>query len=77
MNNKLYQLKESLAELEHQQWMAWARDLLEKENISNEIRDRWEVYFVPYAELPEKIKERDRVYAQKSLDIMKKYTEIN
>jgi hypothetical protein len=64
------ELIEKLAELEHQQWMAWAKKVLERENISPETRSRWESYFVPYADLPDDIQEFDREYARKAIDIL-------
>ncbi len=57
--------------LEHEQWMAWAQHILATENISEEIRKRWEADFVPYAELPEPVKNLDRPFARKSLGIIK------
>jgi hypothetical protein len=64
------ELLEKLAELEHQQWMAWAKKVLERENISPETRSRWESCFVPYADLPDDIQEFDREYARKAIDIL-------
>ena len=62
---------EQLADLEHQQWMAWAKALLKSEpGISKERKERWEKLFVPYSELSEDSKEQDRVYARKILEII-------
>lgn len=71
MNDK--DLLEKLAELEHEQWMTWAKKILETENISIETRTRWAKYFVPYSELSEEVKELDLSFAQKSFNIFKKY----
>ena len=63
---------EALADLEHEQWMEWAKALLKSEpGISEARRKRWEKLFVPYSELSEESKEQDRVYARKVLDIIK------
>ena len=70
MNLDNKELLEKLAELEHQQWMAWASKVLETENISDETRKRWESYFVPYVDLPDNIEELDRNYARKVLKIL-------
>jgi len=58
-------LLEVLAEYEHEQWMAWARNLLEKEpHLSEERKQRWAGLLVPYAELSEEMKESDREWAR-------------
>ena len=64
-------LLEQLAKLEHDQWMEWSKDLAAKENISKERKDRWKKLWIPYAELSEKEKEQDRVYARKILKLIK------
>ena len=76
MKNKK-QLIESLSVLEHEQWMTWAKNILETENISSETRTRWEQYFVPYHDLPEDIKNLDRPFAQKSLELFEQYLKEN
>ncbi len=59
---------ERLAEAEHEQWMRWAKALLEREpGISQVRRERWSKLFVPYAELPEESKEQDRKEARRAL----------
>jgi chromosome segregation ATPase len=63
-------LLEALAELEHEQWMAWAETLMATEQISFERQQRWCRYMVPYAELSEDVKEHDRKWARKVLAIV-------
>ena len=58
-------LLERLAELEHEQWVAWSRAVAAE--VSEERRRRWRACWVPYAELPEDVKEQDRVWARKVL----------
>jgi hypothetical protein len=58
-------LLERLAELEHEQWVAWSRAVAAE--VSAERRRRWEACWVPYAELPEEVKELDRAWARKAL----------
>ncbi|HZY88737.1 MAG TPA: hypothetical protein VFE78_28190 [Gemmataceae bacterium] len=58
-------LLERLAELEHEQWVAWSRGVAAE--VSAERRRRWEACWVPYAELPEEVKELDRAWARKAL----------
>jgi len=67
------QLLEELSRLEHEQWMTWAQHILETENISKSTRNRWQQYFAPYDQLPEDIKELDKPFAQKSLEVFKKF----
>jgi hypothetical protein len=61
-------LLERLAELEHEQWVAWAKAVAAE--VSPERRARWEAYFVPYALLPEEVKEQDREWARKVLEVL-------
>ena len=61
---------ERLAALEHQQWMAWASTVAEKEPISDERRARWMSCMVPYSQLSEEMKEHDRVWARKALGLL-------
>lgn len=66
------ELLEELSSLEHEQWILWAKNILEYENISKERRTRWEKYFVPYGDLEENVKNLDRVFARKSLKLLEK-----
>lgn len=63
-------LLEKIAALEHEQWITWAKSILSTEEISNERADRWSKYFIPYEELSDDIKEHDRVWARKVLEII-------
>jgi gas vesicle protein len=79
MKNKL----EELAELEHEQWMKWAKNLLPtlkkivndfdkdtKNDIEKRIK-RWkEECFKDYKDLTEEMKEFDREWARKVLKIV-------
>lgn len=58
-------LLERIAELEHQQWMEWSQEVADE--VSHERRERWARYWVPYADLPEDIKELDRAWARRVL----------
>lgn len=69
---------EKLAELEHKQWMEWAKGILKEENITKERKDRWEKEcFKPYKDLEEKMKEFDREWARKAYKIMKEDTKYH
>ncbi len=66
-------LLEALAELEHEQWMHWAKAVASE--VSDERRKRWERYFVPYAELPEDVKGADREWARRVLKVVNRHVE--
>ena len=66
---------ESLAELEHEQWMKWADTIMQTEKISDVRFARWASCMIPYAELTEEMKEFDRVWARKALAILRKAQE--
>jgi hypothetical protein len=59
------ELLERLAELEHEQWVAWSRAVAAE--VPAERRRRWQECWVPYAELTEEVKELDREWARKVL----------
>lgn len=63
-------LVERLAALEHEQWMEWAQAIQREEPISLERARRWQGHYVPYADLPEQVKEQDRVYARKVVAVI-------
>lgn len=64
-------LIEKLAELEHIKWMEWARHILAEEAITTMRVQRWVRNFVPYDELSELEKEKDRVLARRVLRALK------
>jgi hypothetical protein len=66
---------ESLAELEHEQWMKWADTIMQTEKISDSRFARWASCMIPYADLTEEMKEFDRVWARKALAILRKAQE--
>ena len=62
------QVLERLAEVEHEQWMAWSQSVAE--DVSAERRQRWQMCWVPYNDLPEEMKELDRLWARKMLEAL-------
>lgn len=61
---------EALAALEHDQWWQWAVSVLDAEpGLSHDRAARWRALFVPYTELSEEMKERDRKWARRALAI--------
>ncbi len=61
------QLIEKLAEIEHNQWVEWSKDIASKEKLSTDRLARWKTFWIPYSQLSEKVKEQDRIWARKSL----------
>lgn len=71
------ELLEGLAALEHIQWNTWSLELEAKEQLSPERVERWKKYQVPYAKLSEEVKEFDREWARKVIDILKKHLGVS
>jgi len=61
-----------LAALEHDQWVQWAKDIAETEDITPERVEKWKKLFVPYSKLSEEDKDKDREWAVKVLKIIAK-----
>lgn len=71
---EFHPLLEALARLEHDQWMDWANNLMEKEPaISQARKDRWMTFMVPYDQLDEAAKDMDRVWAAKAVELAKEH----
>ena len=64
------ELVERLAELEHEQWVSWSKAIVHE--VPEERRRRWQAFWVPYRDLPEDIKEQDRVWARRVLALLGK-----
>ena len=65
--------REKLAELEHDQWIKWSKDLAIKEILTQDRLKRWlKLWQTPYSKLTEKEKDQDRVWADKVLKILVK-----
>lgn len=63
------ELVEALAALEHEQWMHWSQAAAA--NVPAATREKWQRCWVDYAELPESVKEADRVWARKVIDVLR------
>ena len=75
-NIKKKKMVEELAELEHKQWMKWAKDILKTEDITEERAKRWkEESFKSYKDLTEEQKDMDKEWANKVLKIVNRYRE--
>jgi glutathione S-transferase len=61
-------LIDRLADIEHRQWISWAKKLIETEpNLSPERVARWQKLFCDYKDLSEEWKEYDREWARRIL----------
>jgi len=50
--------------------MEWSKEIAMTEPISEERKVRWKKLWVPYHQLPESVKEQDRVWARKVMAIV-------
>ena len=67
------QLREELADLEHEQWAHWTEYMLA--NLTPENVTRWERQCrTPYSALTEREKNSDRKWADKVLEVLTTYT---
>ena len=67
----LFQMREELASLEHEQWIYWSKRIARVENISPERLGRWKKLWVPYDQLSEESKDQDREWADRVIQIMR------
>ena len=79
-------LREKLALLEHKQWVSWSRaladelatikvaikhgDLTGAMKLIDRRLNRWTDYWIPYDALPASVQDKDRVWADKVLQII-------
>jgi hypothetical protein len=73
-DNKLNDLIEALAEIEHEQWMHWSRAVAAK--VPEATRSAWQYSWVDYHELTDGIKEVDRVWARKVIAVLRQHSLI-
>jgi hypothetical protein len=64
------QLIEWLANMEHQQWIAWSKNIINSEKISEDRMDRWAGLWKDYNKLTTEQKEQNREWAEKIIDEM-------
>lgn len=72
VDSERQELREELAALEHQQWREWSRTIAEEEDISEERIERWRDHWVSYDELPDDVKEYDREWADRVMELFYK-----
>lgn len=64
-------LLEDLSSTEHLQWEGWARSKIDY--VPTETAERWKKLFVPYDDLPEEEKAKDRPFARKTMKVLEDY----
>ena len=68
------ELREWLAALEHEQWVAWSQEIAKTEVITPARLAHWEVLWGPYDTLTESQKDQDREWADRVLAIIDEET---
>jgi len=51
------------------EWVEWAKCI--EHEITDERRERWHSVYCAYEDLSEEMKDKDRIYADKVLDVLK------
>lgn len=72
-------LIEELAEIEHDQWWSWTKEL-EKIHRTDPawqyIFEQWSKSWIPYCQLSEGQKDMDRVWARKVIEVFLKHMSL-
>ena len=68
---EIEKLREPLADLEHQQWMEWSKNICNNERISEDRLDKWAHLWKDYKKLSQEQKEKDRIWADKVIELLK------
>jgi len=68
MFNSELEILEYLARLEHEQWMHWSKAIADK--VDDDTRTRWSACWMPYEDLTEEQKQKDREWAMKVITIL-------
>ena len=72
MNIKHDETEETIAEIIHNIWVEWSRELAENESLSDERLKRWSGLWIPYEKLSDKMKDADRILAKRVVNLDKK-----
>ena len=66
-------LVEAIAEKVHDQWIDFTKKAIPELKQNSTERTTWRKNWLPYVDLPEKQKAKDRIYAQKIIKEVKEY----
>jgi hypothetical protein len=69
VSTNLDELIETLAEVEHQQWLHWSNAVAPE--VADATRQKWERSWIDYSHLTEEVKEADRVWARKVVAVLR------
>lgn len=80
------ELREKIAEQIHQEWMDWSKNVWDRlltvsraidagdintaKFLIAELQSKWDVNWIPYEQLPEPVKDKDRIYADKIIELL-------
>lgn len=68
-DNPDQKLIEALAAIEHEQWVHWSRATAADVPVA--MQQKWRRSWVKYAELPDDLKEADRIWARKVASLLR------
>jgi hypothetical protein len=68
-SNPTDDLIEALAELEHEQWMHWSQAVASEVPALTAVK--WQRSWIAYADLNDELKEADRAWARKVMDLLR------
>ena len=69
------ELREKLASIEHDQWVAWSKAITKTENIEKSRLKHWKELWCDYDQLSEKMKKRDREWADAVIEVIEEHLE--
>lgn len=70
LEKKSVELLDKVANLAHEEWEKWSKELVEKEKLSKKRIEDWKKLWVEYSKLSEKEKNKDRIWAKKFLELL-------
>jgi hypothetical protein len=62
-------LLELVSELIHDEWVEWAKQI--EHEVAEDRKNRWNTVYIPYDDLSEDMKEKDRNYGRKVISMLK------
>jgi hypothetical protein len=68
-SNPTDDLIEALAELEHEQWMYWSQSIAAE--VPALTKAKWQRSWIAYPDLNNELKEADRVWARKVVNLLR------
>ena len=69
------ELREKLASIEHDQWVAWSKAIAKTENIEKSRLKHWKELWCDYDQLSDKMKKLDREWADAVIEVIEAHLE--